>query len=399
MLIRPLGAFERLMHKYSQKTPDHFSVVAEWNADLDPEALAAALLAVQRRHPLLNASVEPGDDGAPAFHRRPGRIPLTVAGRGGWEDLVARELATPFDSASAPLLRAVLRPAGDEAPAALVLTSDHSIADGLSMVAILRDLTVALNGGGLEPLDVPPPQEELIEGRDTAQLGEPPAGPEWLTRTGRLRPFDGSVPHLRTLALDADLTARLAARARRETATVHGALVTAITIALLESGEREYVRMFSPFAFRQLIDRPDDVADYFSITRTAVAREQLTDFWDMARTATAQVHAARTPAALAAISAVTEMLIPPHATPDDAVNFILGQSFEAFASNLGVIDLDVAGAVRPVAIWGPALLSHVDGEVVTGISTYEGRLRMLTVTHDPLPGFLGAVHEVLAEHC
>src|SRR5712675_3533204 len=56
-LVRPLGAFERMYHRYEQKSTMHFCVVAELADDLDPSALDAALLAVQQRHPLLSVYV------------------------------------------------------------------------------------------------------------------------------------------------------------------------------------------------------------------------------------------------------------------------------------------------------------------------------------------------------
>jgi hypothetical protein len=50
-LVRRLGAFERMYHRYEQKSTMHFCVVAELTDDLDPSALDAALLAVQQRQP------------------------------------------------------------------------------------------------------------------------------------------------------------------------------------------------------------------------------------------------------------------------------------------------------------------------------------------------------------
>ncbi|MDT5046660.1 MAG: hypothetical protein QOG75_2516, partial [Mycobacterium sp.] len=52
-LVRPLGAFERMFHLNEQKSTKHFCMVAELADDLEPAALDASLLAVQRRHPLL----------------------------------------------------------------------------------------------------------------------------------------------------------------------------------------------------------------------------------------------------------------------------------------------------------------------------------------------------------
>jgi hypothetical protein len=57
-----------------------------------------------------------------------------------------------------------------------------------------------------------------------------------------------------------------------------------------------------------------------------------------------------------------------------------GLSFEAFASNLGVLDMGPPEAVQPVAIWGPAILAQVQGELNTGICTFNGQLRIASTT-------------------
>jgi hypothetical protein len=76
-----------------------------------------------------------------------------------------------------------------------------------------------------------------------------------------------------------------------------------------------------------------------------------------------------------------------------------GLSFEAFASNLGVLDMGTPEAVRPVAIWGPAILAQVQGELTAGICTFNGHLRIVSASHDPLPDYLNRVREVLDAAC
>src|ERR1700724_1711033 len=96
-LVRPLGAFERMYHRYEQKSTMHFCMVAELADDLDPLTLAAALRAVQHRHPLLNFYVEAPPQTRLGFCRPVNvpPIPITVvdaeAGR-SWRDVVAAEL-------------------------------------------------------------------------------------------------------------------------------------------------------------------------------------------------------------------------------------------------------------------------------------------------------------------
>jgi hypothetical protein len=93
-LVRPLGAFERMYHRYQQKSTVHFCVVAELADDLDPAGLDPALRAVQHRHPLLNVYVEDHPRTRLGFYRPASvpPIPVTVVeaapGR-SWCDLVS----------------------------------------------------------------------------------------------------------------------------------------------------------------------------------------------------------------------------------------------------------------------------------------------------------------------
>jgi hypothetical protein len=412
-LVRPLGAFERMYQRRQQKTTMHFCVVAELADDLDVLMLAAALRAVQQRHPLLNVYVEDHPQTGLGFYRPAyvPPIPITViyaeAGR-GWPDVVAAELTRPFDTSCAPMMRVVLLGSGPRTPAAIVLTVDHVIADGLSAGNILRDLFAALNDHPRQALPVPPSREELIgalrDGQPAAvrAANDQPqtAQPDWLSTRSTIRPFDGAAPHICTVCFDKDLTARLVARARAEQTTVHSALVSAMTQVIIKSGRNEYVRMLTPVDFRDHIGVRDYVCLYFTAARTAFTREQLTDLWDMARTVGDQLAAARLLPALVAASAATEQFVPVDATTQDAEDFMVGGlSFEAAASNLRVLDLGAPEAVRPVAIWGPAILNQVHGELSTGICTFNGQLRMITASYHPFPGYLHCVRDVLDAAC
>jgi hypothetical protein len=52
-----------------------------------------------------------------------------------------------------------------------------------------------------------------------------------------------------------------------------------------------------------------------------------------------------------------------------------------------------------VAIWGPAILIQVQGELNTGVCTFNGQLRMITASHHPLLGYLDRVRDVLDAAC
>jgi Condensation domain len=412
-LVRPLGAFERLYHRYQQKNAMHFCVVAELAGDLDPSALDDALLAVQHRHPLLNVYVDDHPQTRLGLYRPAtvSPIPLTIVDAAAGHtcfDLVAGELARPFDTCSAPMIRVVLLRSGPSNLAAIVVTVDHTIADGLSARSILRDVFSALNGHELHALPAPPSQEELICRLRDAQPaaapatdGQPqPEQPEWLGTLCAMRRFDGALPHLSATTFGEDLTRRLVARARAERTTVHSALVSAMSRAIIESRRNEFVRMMSPIAIRSHIGVDDDVCLYITATRTAFTRDQLTALWDMARIVSDQLAGARSVPALLSSSAATEQFIPVGATAEDAEAFMLaGLSFEAVASNLGVLDMGPSETVRPVAIWGPAVLGQVQSELNTGICTFNGQLRMMTASHDPLPHYLDRVRDILDTAC
>jgi hypothetical protein len=130
-----------------------FCAVAELAEDLDPSALDAGLLVVQRRHPLLNVYAEDHPQTGLEFRRPPGvqPIPVTVidAATGHtWCDVVAEELTRPFDIYSAPLIRVVLLRSGPSTPAAIAMTVADVIVDGLSAGYVLRS---ALRCCGVQP--------------------------------------------------------------------------------------------------------------------------------------------------------------------------------------------------------------------------------------------------------
>jgi hypothetical protein len=276
-LVRPLGAFERMFYLIEQKSTKHFCVVAELADNVDPFALAGALLAVQRRHPLLNVYVEDHPQTRLGFYRPASvpPIPVTVvdAETGHtWRDLVAEELTRPFDRSWAPMIRVVLLCSGPRTPAAIVLTADHAIVDGLSAAYLLRDLFSALNGHDLTALPVPPAQGDLIgalrDGHPAAAVAvnnaPPPAQPDWLATPSTIRPLDGAVPHLSAASLNEDLTWRLITRARAERTTGHSALVSAMSQVIIASGRNEFVRVLTPIDIRTHLGVGDDICLYIS---------------------------------------------------------------------------------------------------------------------------------------
>lgn len=91
------------------------------------------------------------------------RIPLRVIHddpTARWEEEVAAELAKPFVAADAPLIRAVLIHADQDA--ALILVAHHAIADGMSLAYAIRDILGVLAGDILAPLPATPSADDLL---------------------------------------------------------------------------------------------------------------------------------------------------------------------------------------------------------------------------------------------
>jgi hypothetical protein len=228
----------------------------------------------------------------------------------------------------------------------------------------------------------------------------PPAQPDWLATPSTIRPLDGAVPHLSAASLNEDLTWRLITRARAERTTGHSALVSAMSQVIIASGRNEFVRVLTPIDIRTHLGVGDDICLYISAARTTFIRQELTELWDMARTVGDPLADARSVPAVLAASAATEQVIPDDATTQDAEDFVVGGlSFEAFASNLSVLDMGTPLVVRPVAIWGPAILGRVQGELSAGICTFNGQLRIVCASHGPFADYLDRVRDVLDAAC
>jgi hypothetical protein len=118
--------------------------MAELDRRLEPDDIARALLALQRRHPLLRARVEVVD-GEPVFVATGGEIPLAVVPVGQGEPIpYAALLGWTFGPAPDPLARCVYLPVENEDRSALVLMVDHTIIDGSTCHVLLRQLVQGL---------------------------------------------------------------------------------------------------------------------------------------------------------------------------------------------------------------------------------------------------------------
>src|ERR1700761_1156050 len=396
-LIRTVDASERLFYRYSERHPAHFALVAAFDEVLTANRLKPALAAVQRRHPLLSAHVEDRPGIRLGLYRAASVSPVDLTvyrdAETSWEALAAEELSRPFDRSRAPLMRASL--VQGPTSSALLLIFDHTIADGISSVLVLNDVIAALNGVMLPELPVPQSQENMIaltlprvQPLDPSELPDDPR----MRTPSVIRPFDGALTNVHTMTMTEVDTARLAQRCRAERTTVHAALVVAMCRVRAADRGEDFVRVLNPINFRALIGASEDCGLYIQSTWTGLSPWDGAAFWDQARATTAHLEVARSARGIRAASLAVQLAMPIDAEAGHAEDLFSRMCpFDMLVSNLGVQNLGGAGPLRPTAIWGPVVQSQTEDEHVTGITTYEGRLRMVTCGYSVPITFLKSV--------
>ncbi|WBB80560.1 amino acid adenylation domain-containing protein [Micromonospora sp. WMMD882] len=236
---------------------------------LDPGMLAAAVDAAAGRHDSLRMRFTENDLGEPLVEVAPAvRVPVTVRDvpdEATARALVAESARTPFDLATAPLLRAlVLRLAHDDH--VLHLAMHHIVSDGWSLNLLLGE--IATRYGTLRDGAPPPPPPSLSYADYAAwqrQRADTPAAAAdlvWWTRTlagvpALELPTDRPRPAVQTYAgathrftVDADLTEGLRRLSRAHRATLYMTLLTGLQALLFRhSGQRDFA-VGSPVAGR-----------------------------------------------------------------------------------------------------------------------------------------------------
>ena len=396
--LRRLSPLESVFWTMDQVTRMTVCGIAELAGELPLRRLTQALAALQRRHPLLGARIVEGE-------RRWGRtIPFfTTDGVGdvpvqllevpdraalrlehpALQARVEREVNTRLDGAG-PLWRLTvlhtprrqdgLRSDDGLAAATLLASVHHSVADGLSVVTVLRELVALLNGeppGPTLPLR-PGPDDRLPErslghawgilARQTAARRRfaKRAGKLLRLRTPESVPFSTRQAALRFAFLDRGDTDRLRAATRAEGVTVHAALCTAVAVAVgrLESaGPMPHLLIGSPVDLRRRLGwQPDEIASNSFLATTSLVAPSLEAFWPAARRFDGELRSffeggflfGHTPA-MSRLGAALRTVFP--AGEVGASQFATWaqrlQSCTTGVSNLGAVDLGPAPGPQP----------------------------------------------------
>jgi NRPS condensation-like uncharacterized protein len=398
--VRDLGSTEHLFWLLDQNRPTHFALVAEIDQVFPREAWHAAFRAAQERHPLLSTYIGNDEQIGTGFYSQSGaEIPLRVIGQNAtsWQAEVAREIATPFDWSSAPLLRASLLQG--EQGSTLILAAHHSVIDGMGGAYLIEDLLLALTAEPRAPLRLIDSLEDLLES-DMKSAADLPAAP--LAPTPKqFRAGGAEMPLIDALALTADLTRRLVARARVEQTTVHGAIAAAVN----EAGRRlslewraRPVRTVTPIDVRYLAGEVG-TANGVYITQTITVDDHFNRryFWQAARKIKRDLVQSQTPATVMAELKALNAAMSARPSVQDAAGFLSAvQACDVLLSNLG--NQPIASAYNGLTLktlWGPIVTSGLTDDQIVGVCTVNGVLRLTHASFAVLPGLLEEVRTVL----
>lgn len=385
-MYRQLGTGENIFWLYEQVRPMHFTLTANIIGTLHIDQLQQALTKVQQRHPLLNVRIALDRAGIPGFITDSARIPVRLVERHSqqqWQQEVERELANPFDWNQAPLTRVVLLQGNDVSD--LIVTCDHAIADGLSVVFLLRDILQAV-GFPDRPLSVLPKQsayEQLVPQYDRklpASSFEPSLA---TTKTKPTLP-EKSRPRLHAWSLSTTETIALVHACQQAQTSVHAAICAAFLLAINEQGtqkndieEATPLKCFSPINIRRFLPTiEEDFGYYFTYVRTADKIAPDLSLWELAHSIKAQLNLKITPEQIFAHIPDSEAFISTLPSSDEAVAMLetVG-GYDVNVSNLGCLKISQQyGEFQLAAVYGPSLTTHIDRELLVGIATLGDRM-------------------------
>ncbi|MVO88706.1 hypothetical protein GPA10_29100 [Streptomyces sp. p1417] len=318
---RALSPLERWYWIADQISPLNVIGRVRVHGPLSATALRAALTELQGRHPLLRVAIE--DDAAgrdPRFVPVPDRpVPLDHRVRRAaadaehdWAHVIDAELVNgPIDWRAGPLATATVLsgPGPDGDVHDLILSLLHVVADGTTLVSLLRQWVELAAGEAVAARAVLPAAEELFPAGHAGAAGDVPAKAKAERDESdllRLRPHrveaDLAVPfeqrRTRFLhrSLDAPALDRLARACRAHGVTIHGVLAAAMVRAVATDAgapDATWFSIGSPVDFRDDLDppvAPDDVGSYVATLPSLVEHEAARPLWSTAREISADLR-------------------------------------------------------------------------------------------------------------
>jgi len=411
LALRPLAGFEAFCVHYDAVLGFNFSMAFTFQSKLPQDRWRQALKALQRRHPLLRAGIEMDGEKGPVFVDAPHRqIEIQFAPRNSgtdWQRVMEEEFTRVFHLGG-PLLRANLLE--DDFGCDLVLCAHHSLLDAIGMIALARDLLLALCGTELPELPLPASIDDHLA-RIRRQVDFPEglahAMEDWEAALAALPPrkvqrHTGSgVCQVSALRIEPEQTGQFLRSARKQGATLGAALLAALAIAVgrerQATGDAD-IRLAVPIDVRPFFGNVDDCV-LAAITSRAYLPLPHPGFWPSARNLHACVSPFRSLAEIDASTKRLKALLAANLPPEVMLDVLFAQAgTDICVSNLKSADIPTCDSGLSLqSVWGPSILTgSLNGHYV-GSATSNGALHLTYSSHAPMEGLLDEMQRLLVE--
>jgi len=398
---RILGAQEILFYAMNEASPMHFLVAAEVDGDTKEDSWRDAAATLQQIHPMLNKSITAvGDDLIFTSSEQP-LMQIDIVSLTETFDLASaleQELEKGFRSDQGPLVRIKLF--HNTHKSVVIVAAHHSVSDALSSVNLIDDLLGILAGKTLNKLEVQPSTDEFLAFKNNGLAAK--INLQLKPGTALPHEFVKQRPPVKVdlLQFSCELTTLLADTAKKEGATVHGALQSAAALALqqLDFTVPRPAYIMSPFSVRKEMNVVTDFGLFIDTKIVAVETDEKEGFWNIARAANgalANVHTAEF------LRSSAEQLRGLIGYSDDLIQFIKDNfTFDIMLSNLGRVALEQSTETLKVNfVAGPFIISGINRTQAIGAVTYNGRLLLTHSTRYPVSGLLKAIERKIREAC
>ena len=302
-----------------------------------------------------------------------------------WKEEASVELIRVFPASVGPLLRFVLAQKGDYTD--LIIICHHCIADGLSLIYLLRKLLtfMALPETQVNPTPLLPEFADLLPEIDYS----PQDFPEMKTQPviNQKASMTESPPYILSWSMDENLLKNLASRCRRENTSIHAALCTAFFEAFVQTGfvnPSRVHRISTPISIRNRLKNP--IGEKFGLfihPGIKVGFDNFSfvgEFWDKARAIKEILNLQINCKEFFDLFYLGEYMLK-NMPLQQAIQFNeLPVDYDLSVSNLGRLTIPANyGPFRLEEIYGP-LVNGMQSESVVGISTLSDRMTFTFVT-------------------
>jgi len=397
-----LSGLEKFYYMMDANTPTHPCIAIEVDGEISIDQWHVGIAKVASRSPVLFSRIvrnrggllvfEPISDTSLPFH-------VVSGDPSEWQRVMAEEVSTRIQLERGPLFRATLL--HDSHRATLLLSLSHCVADGRSVLALIRDVLCTFAD---EPLGLPSAERSIdsLLTEATAGTWKPTLAPVYTLQSDMTPSNHEALLHLETHCFDEHLMAKLKVRAKEERATIHGAIHAALARLLGSDGIPPSGFVTSGIDVRPtLAPGEEGLRPLISSCTIKLVNERRLSFWDYARATKEVLRQQNRLEAILALHTKVAELCAAYPTPERLREYLIPKSKEPeiLLTNLGVFPIPVSyggGSIRLKSFWASINPTHPNTHFLC-CSTVDGRMQVLYTSFTPLPALFDKIqNEFLA---